>query len=73
MQHHNHTSLPLPKMVPKCHTWKEKLQISHLKNPAKSSSSFTQLFQVLKMGRCGFMSCRPGRGPEDTFEDVGIN
>lgn len=55
MQHHNHTSLPLPKIVhgstcAKCHTWKEKLQIPYLKNPVKSSSSFTQFFQVLRMG-----------------------
>lgn len=55
MHHHNHTTLPPPKMVhsstcAKCHTWKEKLQILHLKNPAKSSSSVTQFFQVLKMG-----------------------
>jgi len=78
MQHCSHSSLPkqcivLP--VPNDHAWKEKLQLPHLKHPAKPSPNLTRSLQALGSGlMLTVHSCltqaRERRGCEDAFGDV---
>lgn len=58
--------------MPNGRAWKEKLRLTHLKSPAKSSSSLTQDLQALGSGL--MFSClaqaREKRWSEDDFGDV---
>lgn len=61
--------------MPNGPVWKEKLQLSHLRSPAKSSLGLTRSLQALRGGlmlpvRSCLAQARAKRGSEDTFGDV---